>query len=88
MLFDKVKTALRITHNALDDEIQDLICAALLDLEYSNVANIDKNDPLIIRAVTIYCKSHIGLNNTDSEKYNQAYEMLKIHLALCEDYNS
>lgn len=86
-MFQKVKTALRITHNSLDTEIQDLIDAALMDLQISGVSNIVQTDPLIIRAVTIYCKSHIGLNNTDSEKYALSYEGLKIHLALCGDYN-
>lgn len=86
-MFAKVKKALRITHDALDDEIQDLIDAALVDLNISGVENIIKTDPLIIRAVTIYCKAHIGLSNTDSEKYELSYRMLKTHLALCEDYN-
>lgn len=87
-MFQKVKTALRITHDSLDAEIQDLIDAALLDLGISGIDNLDEKDPLILRAVTIYCKSHIGLNNTDSEKYNVSYELLKIHLALSGDYNN
>lgn len=87
-MLTKMKKALRITHDVLDDEIQDLIDAAKMDLQISGVKKIDETDPLIIRAITIYCKSHIGLDNPDSTKYDASFELLKIHLALSSDYNN
>ena len=86
-MLNKVKKALRITHDALDDEISDLIEAAKLDLSISGVQVINDTDALIIRAVTLYSKAHFGLSNEDSEKYLRGYTSLKIHLALCGDYH-
>lgn len=83
----KIKQALRISHNALDDEIQDLIDEAKLDLSISGVKKIDEDDILISRAIKIYSKANFGLANDESEKYQKSYESLKNHLALCGDYN-
>ena len=87
MLLEKVKKSLRISHDHLDDEIQDTINACKLDMSISGIIAINESDPLIIRAIILYCKSHLGLMNPDSIKYDQSYNALKIHLALCGDYN-
>ena len=86
-MLQKIKLALRIKTEALDGEITDLIESAKLDLSISGVRKIDETDPLIQRAIIIYCKAHFGLDNSDSEKYQQSYNLLKQHLALCGDYN-
>lgn len=84
---DSVKVALRIKNNALDLEIEEIIDAALIDLSTSGVVKLDKKDPLILQAIKTYAKAEFGLNNKDSEKYKESYEMLKAHLSLCGDYN-
>lgn len=86
-MLEKIKKSLRITHNLLDDEIQDLIDSAIADLRISGITKLDETDILIIRAVTVYCKANFGLENQDSEKYQASYDSLKNHLALCGDYN-
>lgn len=86
-MLEKVKKALRISHDQLDDELLDLIEACKMDLSISGITVIDETDSLIIRAVTLYCKAHFGLLNPDSVKYEQSYVSLKIHLSLCGDYN-
>lgn len=86
-MLTKIKQSLRITHDALDVEIQDLIDAAMVDLSISGVEVISETDPLILRAITLYCKTHFGLSNDDSEKYLRGYTSLKIHLALCGVYH-
>lgn len=86
-MLNKIKQSLRITHNALDNEIQDLIDAARADLRISGVVKLDETDSLIIRAITVYSKANFGLDNTDSEKYQQSYDSLKTHLALSGEYN-
>lgn len=86
-MLNKIKKALRITHEELNDEILDLIDAAMMDLSISGIVNFPENDPLVLRAVTLYCKAHFGLSNDESEKFLQGYTSLKIHLALCGDYN-
>lgn len=88
VLLETVKAALRITHSSLDDtEIQPLINAAEKELEIAGVANIDKNDPLIIRAITVYCKAHFGYDNPDSEKFLQAFNSLKNTISQVGAYN-
>lgn len=87
-MLDDVKTALRFSGTSLDTEIQDLIEAAKADLSLSGVhpSKIIDTDPLIKRAVIVYCKAHFGWNNPDSEKLQQSYEMLKRQLALSQEY--
>ena len=43
-------------------------------------------DPLIKRAIMVYVKANFGWNNPDAEKLQQSYNMLKIHLALSQEY--
>ena len=86
-MLEKVKLALRISNTVFDAEIEDLIEAACMDLKIAGVVIINIDDPLIMRAVIIYCKANFGLDNKDSEKYQKSYDMLKQHLALCGDYN-
>lgn len=86
-MLEKVKLALRIKSNSLNDEIQELIQSAKLDLKISGVKKIDEADPLIAQAIKTYCKANFGLDNKDSEKYQKSYDMLKQHLSLCGDYN-
>lgn len=86
-MLEKVKLSLRIKHFKLDDEINDLIEACKIDLSMAGVRKIDETDPIIVRAVIIYCKANFGLDNSDSEKYQRSYDLLKQSLTLCGDYN-
>ena len=86
-MLEKVKLALRIKSNKLDEEITDLIEACKIDLSLSGVKRIKDTDPLIQQAIKLYCKANFGLDNKDSEKYQKSYDMLKISLSLCGDYN-
>lgn len=86
-MLERVKLALRIKSDKLDDEIADLIEACKVDLSLSGVRKIEDTDPLIQQAIKLYCKANFGLDNKDSEKYQKSYNMLKISLSLCGDYN-
>lgn len=86
-MLERIKFALRIKNNKLNDEITDLIDACKIDLSVSGVKKIDETDALIQQAIKLYCKANFGLDNKDSEKYQKSYDMLKISLALCGDYN-
>ena len=50
-MLEKVRRALRITTDALDEELLDLIEAAHADLGIAGVTEAARDDPLIIRAV-------------------------------------
>lgn len=88
MLLDDVKDALRVSGNALDTEIQDLIAAAKADLQLSGVhpSKISDTDPLIKRAVVVYCKAHFGWAENDADRFERSYTMLKTHLTLSAEY--
>lgn len=85
-MLDKVKLALRLKTNAFDEELKDLISAAIADLSLSGVYDIQEDDPLIVRAIIVYCQAHFGAN-ADSDRYLKSYTMLKEHLALSLKYN-
>ncbi len=86
-MLEKVKLSLRIKSNILDLEIEDLIEACKIDLSISGVKKIEENDPIINRAIILYCKANFGLENKDSDKYQKSYDLLKQSLSLCGDYN-
>lgn len=86
-MLEKVKLSLRIKTYKLDDEINDLIEACKIDLSISGVKKTEVTDPIIQRAIILYCKANFGLDNKDSEKYQKSYELLKQSLKLCGDYN-
>jgi len=88
-LLDDVKDALRLSGTDLDIEVQDLIDAAKADLQLSGV-HADKivdTDPLIKRAVIVYCKAHFGYEEpAQAELFMKSYNALKVHLALSREY--
>lgn len=86
-MLEKVKLALRIKSNILNLEIEDLIEACKIDLSISGVKKIEESDPIIARAIILYCKANFGLDNKESEKYQNSYNLLKESLSLCGDYN-
>lgn len=85
-MLEKVRTALRITHNKLDDELQDVINACIYDLSISGIKNIDENDPLIQQAIKTYAKAEYEQDVNKANRLTQAYISLKISMALCGDY--
>ncbi|WP_079479715.1 head-tail connector protein [Halobacillus salinus] len=92
MLESKVKTALRLKNTAFDIEVAGLIAAAKADLVQSGIDKsvVDKEntiDPLIERAIIVYCKANFGYDNDEADRFAKSYETLKTHLSLAGDYN-
>lgn len=80
-----VKENLRITTNALDTDLQDDIDAALMDLKRVGIDTSDQSQPLIIKAVKLYCRwqqDYMG----KGEQYYKAYTGLMQALSLAGDY--
>lgn len=84
-MLDKIKLALRITTAAFDTEIEDLISAALADLGLAGVAKLDETDPLILRAVTTYCRANFG-SPDDYDRLKAAYDEQKAQLQVATGY--
>ena len=83
---EQVKLALRITTDAFDGEINDLIEAALGDLQLAGVnAFLHRDEVLIRRAVTTYCKAHFGQPD-NYEQLKAAYDEQKAQLMVATGY--
>lgn len=86
----EVKTALRISSTAYDDEVIMLIQAARDDLVTagvsSSLASASYPPPLVKNAIIVYCKSGFGMDNPDAEKFAASYQSLKTQLALSSEY--
>ena len=78
-MLDKVKMALRITTNALDSELTDLIAAAQLDLGIAGVVLPDQLDALVTKAIITYCKMSFGLPE-DYDRLKSSYDEQKAQL--------
>jgi len=92
MLLNDIKLSLRISHNALDNDIDDLIQAARQDLKLSGISStkVDDSttniDPLIKRAIVTYVKANYASDIKEAERFQISYDLLKNHLSLAGDY--
>jgi len=89
-LHTKVKLALRLKNTAFDAEVTGLIAAAKADICLVGI-NLDPAapddrplDPLIERAIILYCKAHFGYIE-GGERFLKAYDSLKCALSLAGD---
>ena len=84
-MLEAVKANLRISGTALDTDLQDDIDAALMDLQRVGIDTSDQSQPLIIKAVKLYCRwqqDYMG----KGEQYYKAYTGLMQALSLAGDY--
>ena len=81
----QIKKTMRISHNALDDDIQNNIDTCKIDL---NVAGVyfAQPDNLVKKAFELYAKWQFDYMGK-AEQFERAYKNLKDALALCGDYN-
>ena len=90
-MLTKIKLSMRISHNAIDDDIDSNIDACMLDLQrvgvHKNIAVKKSADALICKAAELYCKWQFDYNGK-AEKFEKAYINLRDALSLCDDYNS
>lgn len=85
-MVNKLKMALRVSHNELDVELLSFIEIAKMDLKLSGVKKIDANDPLIIQAIITYVKAQYETNVDKAIRLDEAYIRLKKHLSLAGEY--
>ena len=83
-MLTNIKNALRITTTAYDDELENLIDAALLDLGVAGVET-DEEDAIITQAVITYCKMNFGIPE-DYDRLKKSYDEQKAQLATCTGY--
>jgi len=88
-MLEDIKNSLRVNGDDLNMEIQDLIESAKADLILSGVHKdkVKDDDPLIKRAITVYCKANFGYDDPKiAERFEQSYISLKHHLTLSAEY--
>ena len=81
----KVKNSIRISHTALDEDITDTISACLADLQVCGIAR-DAEDPLILNAIKLYCRSLYTDDTAKAAEWLRRYEELKACLMMAEGY--
>lgn len=86
-MLEKVKLALRITTNAFDSELTDLIDAAKLDLGIAGVVVPSTLDAIITRAIITYCKMSFGLPE-DYNDLKRSYDEQKAQLSNATNYTN
>jgi hypothetical protein len=95
-MLDRVKLALLISSEDFDDELEDLIGAAVLDL---NIAGVDDEtvvsenptDKLIIRAIISYCGYHFELIHGTLDRadaFKRSYDEQKAQLGMATGYTT
>lgn len=88
-MLEKVKLALRITTNAYDARIQQLIDAAKTDLRIAGVVLPPTLDAICEQAITTYCMLYfLGLSEDEFDRLSKAYDMQKGQLRTATGYTS
>lgn len=97
-ILSKVKLALRIVTTDFDDEIKDLINAALKDLGIAGVT-VDSlivvttastiYDDLLIRAIITYCRANFGdASDGEYDRLKASYDEQKAQMQMATGYTS
>lgn len=83
---EKIKLALRISHDKLDADIQADIDACLADLRVCGIVHAEEADPLIQNALKLYLRSMYTDDPVKGAEYQRRYEGLKSCLMYAEGY--
>lgn len=83
---EKVKLAIRRSHNKLDEDLQADIDACLADLRVCGVVYAMEDDPLIFNAIKLYCRSTNTDDTAKAADWLSRYESLKSCLMMAEGY--
>ncbi len=86
-MLNKVKLALRITTDAFDSELNDLIDAAKLDLGIAGVVLSDELDAICQKAIITYCKVNFG-EPDDYDRLKASYDEQKAQLSMASGYTT
>lgn len=75
-IVDKVKLALRISHNLLDDEISDVITSARQELARAGVAEevAESDMELVQTAIKTYALEYYAQDSKDADRYGESFK--------------
>lgn len=86
-LINKAKLAARITTTAFDDQVDDLLEAAMLDMGVAGVEVPETLDTLVETAAITYFRMHFGQPD-DYDRLKASYDEQKAQLVTCTGYTS
>lgn len=91
-LLAKIKLALRITTDAFDSELTDLINACLADMGFAGIsadvigADIF-SDSAVVMAIITYCKINFGkLDGAEYDRLKKSYDEQKAQMGMATGY--
>lgn len=87
----KIKTSLRISHTALDEDLADTVSSCLADLQVCGVQvptpdDPQETDPLILNAIKLYCRKEFTDDTAKAAEYQKRYDALKSCLMMAAGY--
>ena len=83
---DKVKQAIRRTHDKLDDDLRDEIESCLADLKMHGIVHKDDSDPLVLGAIKWWCKAATVNDTVKAAECNQRYIAMRDYLKAAKGY--
>lgn len=83
---EKIKQAIRRSHDKLDEDLQADIDACLADLRSCGVVYADETNPLIFNAIKLWCRAFDTTDPAKMGEYLRRYEALKGSLMMAEGY--
>lgn len=86
-ILDNVKLALRVSTDAYDEELTDLIAAAQADLGIAGVIVPETLTPIVNVAIKTYCKLHFG-EPDDYDRLKTSYDEQKAQLSMATGYTN
>ena len=81
----KGKVSLRVTTDAFDDEISDLISACQSDLQAGGVVIPSTIDTFVLQAIKTYCRAHFG-NPDNYDRLKASYDEQKAQMSMRTGY--
>lgn len=91
-LLSKVKLALRVTTNAFDAELSQLIDACIADLRIAGISTETigteyLSEPMVVMAVTTFCKINFGkIDGAEYDRLKASYDEQKKQLGMATGY--
>lgn len=89
-MLELVKMALRITTDAFDDELTQLISSAVIDLGFGGMVDtitVQNADSVVKQAIITYCKMNFGLPE-DYDRLKRSYDEQKAQLGTATNYTN
>ena len=84
--FNKVKLAIRVSHDKLDTDIREDIEACLADLKVHGIVHADDSDHLILNAIKLWMRSLYTDDTVKAAEYLKRYNSLRDCLKAAEGY--